>query len=30
VFGVIPLTFVFAAFQYPLMMKYAPPEPSKD
>jgi intracellular septation protein len=23
VFGVVPLTFVFAAFQYPLLQKYA-------
>lgn len=26
VFGVVPLTFIFAAFQYPLLMKYANPE----
>jgi intracellular septation protein len=26
VFGVLPLTFVFAALQYPLMQKYAAPE----
>src|SRR5215470_524261 len=25
-FGFVPLTFVFAALQYPLLMKYAPPE----
>jgi intracellular septation protein len=25
VFGVVPLTFVFAALQYPLLMKYAVP-----
>jgi intracellular septation protein len=32
VFGVVPLTFVFAALQYPLLQKYAAPEPegSKD
>jgi len=29
VFGVIPLTFVFAALQYPLMMKHAAPEAEK-
>ena len=28
VFGVVPLTFIFAAFQYPLLMKYAPPAAS--
>ena len=29
VFGVVPLTFIFAAFQYPLMMKHeAKPEPA--
>ncbi len=27
VFGVVPLTFVFAALQYPLLQKYAAPEP---
>jgi len=27
VFGVVPLTFLFAALQYPLLTKYAPPEP---
>jgi intracellular septation protein len=26
VFGVVPLTFVFAAFQYPLLQRYAVPE----
>ena len=26
VFGVVPLTFIFAAFQYPLLQKYAAPE----
>ena len=26
VFGVVPLTFVFAALQYPLLTKYAAPE----
>jgi len=26
VFGVIPLTFIFAAFQYPLMTRHAMPE----
>ena len=30
VFGVTPLTFVFAAFQYPLLMRYAAPAPAKD
>ena len=30
VFGVLPLTFIFAAFQYPLMMKHAAPEAGKD
>ena len=29
VFGVVPLTFVFAAFQYPLLQKYAAPEPAE-
>jgi intracellular septation protein len=29
-FGFVPLTFVFAALQYPLLMKYAAPEPAKD
>ena len=29
VFGVLPLTFVFAAFQYPLLQKYAAPEPTE-
>jgi intracellular septation protein len=29
-FGFVPLTFVFAAFQYPLLMKYAATEPAKD
>jgi intracellular septation protein len=27
VFGVVPLTFLFAALQYPLLHKYAAPEP---
>src|SRR5271166_2110025 len=27
VFGVLPLTFLFAAAQFPLMSRYAPPEP---
>ena len=26
VFGVVPLTFLFAALQYPLLTKYAAPE----
>ena len=30
VFGFTTLTFVFAALQYPLLMKYAVPEPAKD
>jgi intracellular septation protein len=30
VFGVVPLTFVFAAAQYPLLTKYAVPEPAKE
>ena len=30
VFGVVPLTFVFAALQFPLLQKYAAPEPTKD
>ncbi len=29
VFGVLPLTFVFAALQYPLLQKYAAPEPAE-
>jgi intracellular septation protein len=29
VFGVVPLTFVFAALQYPLLQKYAAPEPEE-
>jgi len=29
VFGVVPLTFVFAALQYPLMTRYAAPEPKE-
>jgi intracellular septation protein len=29
-FGFVPLTFVFAALQYPLLMKYAAPEAAKD
>jgi len=28
VFGVVPLTFVFAALQYPLLQKYAAPDPA--
>ena len=27
VFGVVPLTFLFAALQYPLLTKHAAPEP---
>jgi intracellular septation protein len=30
VFGVVPLTFLFAALQYPLLQKYAAPEPAAD
>jgi intracellular septation protein len=29
VFGVVPITFVFAALQYPLLQKYAAPEPAE-
>ncbi len=29
VFGVVPLTFIFGALQYPLLTKYAAPEPAK-
>jgi intracellular septation protein len=29
VFGVVPLTFLFAALQYPLLTKYAAPEPTE-
>jgi len=29
VFGVVPLTFLFAALQYPLLHKYAAPDPSQ-
>ena len=29
VFGVVPLTFLFAASQYPLLTKYAAPEPEQ-
>jgi intracellular septation protein A len=29
VFGVVPLTFVFAALQYPLLAKYAVTEPAE-
>ena len=29
VFGVVPLTFLFAALQYPLLTRYAAPEPAK-
>jgi intracellular septation protein len=28
-FGVVPLTFVFAALQYPLLTKYAVTEPAE-
>jgi len=30
VFGVVPLTFVFAALQYPLLTRYAAPEKAKE
>ena len=30
VFGVVPLTFVFAALQYSLLTKYAAPEPESE
>ena len=30
VFGVVPLTFVFAALQYPLLAKYAAPEKTEE
>jgi len=30
VFGVVPLTFLFGALQYPLLTKYAAPEPAED
>ena len=30
VFGVVPLTFVFAALQYPLLTKYAVPEKTEE
>jgi len=30
VFGVMPLTFVFAALQYPLLTKFAVPEPAEN
>ena len=30
VFGVMPLTFLFAALQYPLLTKFAAPEPGAD
>src|SRR6266480_2204241 len=30
VFGVVPLTFVFAAFQYPLLTRYAAPEKAQE
>ena len=30
VFGVVPLTFVFAALQYPLLAKYASPEKTEE
>jgi len=30
VFGVVPLTFLFGALQYPLLTKYAAPEPKKN
>jgi intracellular septation protein len=29
VFGVVPLTFLFGALQYPLLTKYAAPEATK-
>jgi intracellular septation protein len=29
VFGVMPLTFIFAALQYPLLTRYAAPEPAE-
>lgn len=29
VFGVMPLTFIFAALQYPLLSRYAAPEPAE-
>ena len=29
VFGVVPLTFLFAALQYPLLTKYAAPQPAQ-
>ena len=29
VFGVVPLTFLFAALQYPLLQKYAAPDPAQ-
>jgi intracellular septation protein A len=30
VFGVVPLTFVFAALQYSLLTKYAAPEKTEE
>ena len=30
VFGVVPLTFLFGALQYPLLTKHAAPEPAED
>src|SRR5919108_6240852 len=30
VFGVLPLTFLFAALQYPLLTRYAAPEPAEE
>ena len=30
VFGVVPLTFAFAALQYPLLTKYAAPEKAEE
>jgi intracellular septation protein len=30
VFGVVPLTFIFGALQYPLLTKYAAPEPEEE
>ena len=30
VFGVVPLTFLFGALQYPLLTKYAAPEAKKN
>jgi intracellular septation protein len=30
VFGVVPLTFLFAALQYPLLTRYAAPEKAQE